>query len=247
MEYKKIGASLLLTSTLVWSYASQAHYADLNNPKFNVGVTLGHMTIQGNAPFNFTNLTPAGTGARVQKMSNSNVLYGATAGADWFYQRLMIGLGASLEGNQADKAQRFNLEAPIGTFQNAQFQYARGASTQAFIRLGYKIADYMMPYVKAGLNSSRDDMTFTANTVSGIGAGARYNYTLTDRINTPLLGIGLEVPLFLYRFSMRFEYNYIASDEVRMSAPADNGLGTIRVNFRPETHQAKLAWVWNFS
>jgi hypothetical protein len=243
MGYGKITSGLLVAVILSCG-AFQANAMDVNNPTWNLGVSIGHVSRSGDTTFAFSQGTAATTGANVRRLSDAGSLYGLLFGADWMHNRALFGLGLTLDWQNTSDLEGFHMVVP-NTNHGTEFSYERGLTLGFFGRVGYQVADYAIPYLKVGGQTSRDKMKFRDTVFAGgvLPAGT-IDTTINDRVTALVLGAGLEIPTFVYNTSLRFEYNYVNPETVMMHT----GYANVRsdVTYKPDEHVAKLSWVWNF-
>jgi opacity protein-like surface antigen len=114
-------------------------------------------------------------------------------------------------------------------------------------RLGYEVTCYFMPYLRAGVETSRQHLDFSATTVglaaniAALGEGER-------RVTRFVGGIGAEFPIPVCKgLSLRAEYNYHSKGSALEVASLASDLGTLAVaDIKPQMNTAKASIVWNF-
>lgn len=161
-------------------------------------------------------------------------LFGAELAADW-------------QDTDADRPFAGTVfDAGVATGISGSLHYDRETIIGLTGRAGYEISPYILLYVRAGAEWSRDKLFVTASTaapstLSGTVEGRR---TVTRFIG----GIGLEFPVpIMTGLSFRTEYNYHSKGKaVEASGLANDGATLVVADAKPRTSSIKASLVWNF-
>ncbi|MBS0287191.1 MAG: outer membrane beta-barrel protein [Proteobacteria bacterium] len=129
---------------------------------------------------------------------------------------------------------------------NAASTYEREWVVGLTGRMGYEIATYLMPYVRAGLEWSDDELSYIQtsnnNVVTAQGDGSQDSLRL-------IAGIGAEIPFpMVDGLSMRVEYDYHAKGKrVDLDAAAAGNQNPLFVHAsrKPYTQTGIISVVWN--
>lgn len=156
----------------------------------------------------------------------NNWLFGAELNADWHYYEGTRNFAFTQNGTGVALAARFRRNLAIGISG----------------RVGYQVMDYLMPYLRLGVEVSKDKM-YTEFMV------ANSFFTANDQLRTYRFfgGIGLEAPIsWVAGLSVRFELNHHKEGKaVRpMGRLADGTL--IYTEQAPKMFSGKLSLVYNF-
>lgn len=130
----------------------------------------------------------------------------------------------------------------------ASVKFERGTTYQFSGRAGWWLMPSFMPFVRLGLQYSRDQIHFSAPVRQVFG---QESFSAKESVWSGLAGIGVEIPVF-GPTSMRAEFNYIYSpsttwtDDVNTLVGTNVMLGGSHRVDHPKSYIGKVAWVWNF-
>ncbi len=184
-----------------------------------------------------------------QRYSVKGALYGLLGGYQVECQGWIWGAEASIDWQDLNRNRGLvypdlapNLSSLLSW--SAVSKYKRGPIIALTGRMGYEMAPYFIPYLRAGIEGSEEslEVTFTGNPGS-----------ITLRKSNHLLhyvvGFGAETPLGCTPVTIRLEYNF----ESRCKSLESNGLLNdpifkpfFTVEMHPRTQVGKLSLVWNF-
>lgn len=133
---------------------------------------------------------------------------------------------------------------PVGIVGTAH--YDRETIFGLTARAGYEISPYIMLYLRAGAEWSRDKLFVTAstNSITPLFGSIEGRRTVTRFIG----GIGFEMPVpIMTGLSFRAEYNYHSKgSSVEASGLATDGSTFVVADAKPRTNSVKASLVWNF-
>jgi hypothetical protein len=120
--------------------------------------------------------------------------------------------------------------------------YKQGVLFGLTSRLGYEVIRYFVPYLRLGIEVSRDKL----NVVEGSPTGM----VDTEGFHTDwavVSGIGAEMPiLMIMGLSFRLEYDYHYKQRTLSNrALSTDGVTTVLSHANSHLHTAKIAFVWN--
>ena len=186
------------------------------------------------------------------KFSDDGAVLGAVIGYEW--DGHPSNLVASLEfivtwcDISKTKGYQYTDNLGLGTSLVGQAKFDRNAQLELSGRLGIKGPRLWTPYLRLGGVVSNDELTYALDVSQG-------NFLQSDHMSQKdrawgwLAGAGVEVPLFadsivpMLRTSVvRFEYNYIRSERIKMddiNAPYNGQYST-----RPTTHIFKVGLIF---
>lgn len=174
--------------------------------------------------------------------------------------RTLLGLEGNIDFHSFEESKQVafsdnaiqNLPASLNPAYAATVKFERGTTYQITGRAGWWLMPSFMPFVRLGLQYSRDQIHFSAPARQVAG---QRSFTAKEDVWSGVGGIGVEIPVF-GPTSMRVEFNYIYSpsttwtDDVNVSG-LNGGVGSVmlggshRVD-HPKSYVGKVAWVWNF-
>jgi opacity protein-like surface antigen len=111
-------------------------------------------------------------------------------------------------------------------------------------RFGYEVYEQVLPYVRLGVQSSRDKLDVLVS-VPSAAVGVEVNDQ--HRVYRLLTGIGVEVPIpMLMGLSFRMEYNYLPKGGTLAGQALATDLVTIvTASIRPKAHTGLISFVFN--
>ena len=203
---------------------------------FVAGVDVGYESRSGHINLNLANTAGTVTGAKSQKLADSGTIYGLLGGYQLWYKNWFGGLEGHVDFNRYENARRFVTQlTALGTL-NSEAQHIQHNRYGVTARLGLNVPPFFMPYIKGGAEYSKNTINVA---VVGVDQFA-YNKNHWAWI----VGLGVEVPFFSEKTSLRLEYNYKQSSRFTWTDSLDTLRGTH--TYKPHVHQAKFAWTWNF-
>lgn len=237
---------ILTTATLcMLSSSALAAYTG----HFLVGIEGGY-SMQNGTPYMLVQGYPAFNVARVDlnnDLDNDGGIAGAFAGYEvsdgfWF-----AGLEASISVQDVGETKQFAGTYPSvgGVLPYAiNLDYSRGITVGVSGRVGAKAHEWVYPYVRLGVEGSKDKVFINGFTTS---LGNVLSFDDRQYNGRLLLGAGLEVP-FHPNISVRAEYNYSTTNGTFAHVPASvaTGLSSIDVYHKPNNHVIKAAITWKF-
>lgn len=180
-------------------------------------------------------------------LDNDGGVIGGFAGYEvtdgfWF-----AGLEANFSVQDIGKPKDFsgNLSTVTANFPyTVNLDYSRGLTMGVSGRIGMKIHEWFYPYVRLGVEGSKDKI-FVTSFVTSLG-----NVTVYDdrQYNGRLLlGAGGEIPVHP-NISLRVEYNYIHNNGTFAHVIASPGTAgnSMNIYHKPNQHTIKGAITWNF-
>jgi len=127
-----------------------------------------------------------------------------------------------------------------GAFANISTQ--KDAVYGVSARFGYKVDPCFVPYLRVGAQGGDQKFFITYTGLTGVPAWDHFEAKKTQW--NWLLGIGLEVPFFSKKTTLRFEYDYLPAQQINFTDIQDPVQVTHHYN--PHSHMLKLQWAWNF-
>lgn len=237
---KKLGSALCL-ATVLWVGTANAQW----ERNWLLGVSVGYadqeatlglyepanpLATAGQGPLD-DNLFTWGVFTGYQAVCN-NWLYGLELNMNWFYN---------------EKTHRYGLITAFGApggVATARYD----ADTQIGItgRIGYQFTDYFMTYVRAGVEGTREELSFTArDNASSVFVNAFGRRNVINFVG----GVGVELPILLPQIenlSFRMQYDYHASGKVvGATGVASDGVTFVFASARPHANTVSAAFVYN--
>ena len=242
MRVKVLHLASLLIAVFLSSSAAQAfEHNFLLGGEIGVESRHSHFTTRYQSP---TELDPGL--AQTLHVSSTRIVdagsfMGLLGGWQFRCHRWLAGIEANVDFHSFEEHHRFfisDTSPRAGTV-----EYDRGTTYGLILRGGYWITPFFMGYIKAGVQFSRDELTFADSPVAQF-LGEPIN-SEKDDIWGGVAGVGVEIPAF-GRSSVRAEFNYVRTDRFVIDDNVGALIGTHRVRY-PQSYIGKLAWVWNFT
>ncbi len=185
-----------------------------------------------------------------QRYSEKGALYGLLGGYQVESQGWIWGLEANVEWQNLNRNRGF-VYADLAPNLSSLFswgvvsQYKRGTIIALSGRMGYEMAPYFIPYLRAGVEGSEDSLEVTFTGIPGT-----ITLQQSHQLLHYLVGFGAETPLACTPMTIRLEYNFHS----RAKSFQLNGLLNdpifkpfFTAEMHPRTQSGKLSLVWNFS
>lgn len=238
---KKVRTILGLTSALLMSTAAQAWESN-----WLLGVSGGWTNISGNAEYSFSEAPfdqPVFLGD-ADDSDNSGSIWGVFAGYQARCNGWLLGGELNVDWHDHNDGNDFAFtdlddEAWVG---NTHFK--RETVVGLTGRLGYAVSSFFMPYLRAGIETSRDKLEIEATNVPDnivVSAdGSRRSYRFVG-------GVGAELPVpALMGLSIRAEWNYHSRGRsINADTLASDNVTVVNVSAKPHENTAKISLVWN--
>ena len=266
---KKSLTALLLCMAGLSSNANANIFSFMTAPGWDsnwlVGAKVGVASAQG--PFVLT-VVNADDGQNVynRKFHDESFMAGLLAGYQARCGRWLAGLELNADWRNLDSTHDFAdtssnlgipviiLPAPVGVLAGGSgfvgsVKYERNWALGLSARFGYAVANYLMPYIRLGVETSDDELSVSFLPVAGTFAGSQVAFSESDWTYRLFGGFGIEMPFpyLMEGLSVRAEYDYYHRGQgvtARTSAFANATGFTAEMKQRNQT--GTLALVWNF-
>lgn len=184
------------------------------------------------------------------RVSDTGSFMGLLAGWQFQCNRWLGGIEANVDFHSFEEHEAFiasdQLSTALAAFNPYQaiVKYERGTRIGAYLRGGYWVTPFFLGYLKAGVQFSRDQLTY-AIPARQVTPFSEPIINEKDDIWGVVGGVGLEFPAFAST-SVRVEYNYVRTEKFLVNDSVGRMQGTLRMK-SPDSHIGKVAWVWNFT
>lgn len=218
---------------------------------FSVGASVGGAFYR--EPFvsyvAYSNNVPLTQKASVGEFWDSDLIWGFLGGYEISCLGWIFGAEANINWYELDKTHPVRIQDAIGFNPwGGLITFERGPVVALVGRIGYKIAPYFHPYMRAGVETSKDTLTATYTSRRLILSPNTASVELEQRSYRWVVGLGAEFPLCMKtRPAIRLEYNYHAWGE-KMEANANLGLlpPFFTTSAHPKIHSGTASIVWHF-
>lgn len=246
---------ILTTATALFTMLAGPMLANAGMPAGHavVGVDVGYHSRSGDLESHYfaTPLNPLGVPAgtavasTTNKLSDSGTSIGLLAGYQWWCRDMFLGLEGHVDWGRYEKAKFFHFltSTPAGVNVSGQATYTQDTRYGITTRFGMKVPPFFMPYVRAGVEYSKHEVSL-ANIIFSANPPPYDHFSESHRMWSWLVGAGVEVPLFSKNVTIRAEYNYYPGRHFGFNENFDILGGNHDIKVR--THTGKLALVWNF-
>jgi len=244
----------------------RAYFVDspsVRNNNFLIGATLGYLSQKENFITTYTAPTlPVSIPIYVshsEKNTDGGMIMGLLAGWQYHFHRWLFGVEGSYDYQGFDKSHQFTYTegnaptAAVNNFATGTMLYDRGDIFGLTGRVGYFVTPGFMPYLRLGIQMSRDEVEYqsfigTATVTSG-RTGTQTIFpdysSKTKDVYGVVAGIGAELPTFIGASTIRVEYNFVRTESVIIEDNTFPIIGNHKFRY-PESHMGKVSWVWNF-
>ncbi len=157
----------------------------------------------------------------------------------------LMGLEFAVNWQDNGSDHYFTFPDALGNSWGASSHYTTGTVFDLTARMGFEqITAYFFPYIRAGIEVSRDKLSFNGTSSSGITASD----TGTGRVGRFIGGVGLEIPVpLMLGLAFRIEYNYHGKGRglEALALGSDNATLVI-ADEKPRTNSGIVSIIWNF-
>lgn len=237
---KKIGMTVCLSLALLGSTAAQAWKGN-----WLAGVSGGYASRQGNMDLNIIqdNLTQTTVS---HDLSENGFVGGLFAGYDTFCNNWMLGGELKVDWHDSDDNNGFYFADNLGTATIANATYDRGTTVGLSGRMGFALSRYLMPYLRLGVEGSRDKLSLS--TVNAAAPSVSASIDERRWVYRGLAGVGLELPIPKWeQLSFRAEYNFLSHGRsVTANGVASNNVTFLSASATQRTNEGRASLVWNF-
>lgn len=243
---KKLGKVLCLSSALLLSTAAQAAW----EANWLVGVSGAWGERSGNLNVDLedslvlppaVNLTSFG-----DDVDDSGWIWGVLGGYQARCNGLLFGAEISVDWSDHDDSHNIFFQDIFGDNWASNASYDRDAIVALSARFGYELTSFLLPYLRAGIETSRDKLNYNGIDITQNGAVA-FNVDGSRRVWRFLGGVGLEVPFAMFNgLSLRGEYNFHSRGRaVEADGTANDAITFVNAESKQHANSAKVSLVWN--
>lgn len=241
---KKLKIALCLSTALLASTTAQAQWQG----NWLLGVSGAYNWGDGNADFSAFNSTTGTLVAFSPSMDVDGWSWGILGGYQARCNGWLLGLELNVDWQDRDNTESFAFASAGNTVVGAStINFDRDTIVGLTARLGYEISDWFMPFVRAGVETSEDEISFStvitapAPTTVASSSGERRSWRFIG-------GVGAEIPVpVVAGLSLRLEYNYHSKGRaVEATGLASNNVTLVTVSTKQSDNSAKAALVYNF-
>lgn len=180
-----------------------------------------------------------------QKQEDNGLMGGVLGGYQARCHDWLFGGELNIEWQEVNREQAFAFTDALNIGYNASSSYSQRQMVALTGRFGYEMYPNFMPYVRLGVQSSKDKLIVRA-------ASANLQDSLdlesTRRVYRLTGGFGAEMPIYyLMGLSARAEYNFRArAGSISATELADDNQTLATISARPKAHAFIFALVFNF-
>jgi len=252
-------STLALLSTATHAYES---WPKMRNTNFLVGGGVGYLSQEEDFQ-SVAYTSPLGTPFSIEKQRISDTArsFNLLAGWQWHCYRWLAGVEADITshtlGSDHDPRSFAFRDTSTSAYLldvGGTLRYHRGPMLALTGRLGWFFTPGFLPYIRAGVQVSRDEGQYKVTAIrTPVGGGGPPGPSIvsddyaSDKQNIyGFVGaFGLEFPTFIGASTLRFEYKYVRTEQLVIEDRTGAVFGTHRFQ-KPETSQIGVVWVWNF-
>lgn len=265
MNVTQITKAVGLTGLMLASTAASAGWQG----NFLIGAEGGYAWRDGHLNQRIVDYSNAGALRFILSTQDNSLSFADSAGFGGLlvgYQaqcnRLLLGLEANFDWHGTEDNKPFhhlagtNPEILPVEHHFATASYERGFTVGLSARAGYEVTRWLMPYIRLGIETSRDTLRYNSELLTpGIAALPVQVYAQGEERSYRFVGgAGLEFDTYIDELTFRVEYNYVPnSKRVKASAgtvdTAVLAFSPIQEHFvdtKQDQHVAKAALVYNF-
>lgn len=243
---KKINTALFVLATVFGAQAANAQW------EYNwlLGVSGGYADRDGD--LSLTTFEPAPNftlNTFTTELEDSGFIGGVLGGYQARCNGWLFGAELAVDWQDTDSDRPFAFTLIDGNGLQTGFagsaHYDRDALFGLTGRAGYEFSQYIMGYLRAGVEWSRDKLSVSAATANNaVISSIDGSRTVTRFVG----GVGIELPVpIMTGLSFRAEYNYHSKGKaVEASGLASDAATLVVADSKPRTNAGKASLVWNF-
>lgn len=236
---KKIGTALCLSALL----ASSAAQADWEG-NWLFGVSAGYGGRAGDVDVTVNNTATGSSVTAGQDLSKNGWLWGLLAGYQVRCNDWLFGGEFALDWLHRNHSEQFAFVETATRSWTSTNKYKQDAIAALTARVGYEVATFFLPYLRAGIETSKD----TLNTYGVANTGTVYAAEDNHRSWRFVGGVGAEFPIpDLAGLSLRLEYNYHSKGSaVDANVLASDNVSVVHTSTKQHANTGKASLVYNF-
>ncbi len=240
MSMKQISKIMGLSTALLMTTAADAGWKG----NFLLGVEGGFAARDAELNLLATEIgAGAGQAGFAKNHADNGAIWGLLGGYQVTCNRLLLGMEASVSWQDFGERKNFHFVDATPEHYNIAAEHERDTVVGLTFRAGYKVTPWMMPYLRAGAETSNETIIFASNNFT---AGTALGLEDSRRAYRFVGGAGLEFPL-IHQAVLRLEYNYSSRGRgAAATGVVPVSLETISADIKPNQHAGLLALVWNF-
>lgn len=240
MNTKNLTKLVGLTSLLMASTAANAGWQG----NFLLGIEGGYAWRDAELNTHTTEPAPLlAVSEAAQNHHDSGFIWGILGGYQIKCNRYLFGLEANVSWQDVGERKFYHFVDGDGDHYSNNAEHERDTVYGLTFRAGYQLTPWMMPYLRAGAETSEETVIFNGTNVTDGTAISLEDDRQAVRF---VGGAGVEFPLYLQSV-LRLEYNYSSRGRgAAAQGQTPGSLELVHVDIKPNQHAAKLAFVWNF-
>ncbi len=242
---KKLGTVICMSTALMASSAANAAW----EWNWLVGASAGYADRSGDLSMGMTDsaaaAVPFGVTEVVKTHNDSGFVWGLLGGLQAHCNGWVFGGELNVDWRDIDDTRNFAFTSASANANSTSARFDRGAVVGLSGRAGYEFLPYFMPYVRLGVETSKDELTVAGTDATPLTYGAtnsKRNYRL-------VAGLGAEIPIpSVHGLSLRMEYNYISkgNNSITMSSTGSDAATLVTARMNPRTNMGKASLIYNF-
>jgi opacity protein-like surface antigen len=211
---------------------------------FLVGVESGYGWRDGQLTVNVTEAFPNTAQSGIAKDNYDNgFIWGIVAGYQVICHKLLFGGEINAGFQDIGQAKSFHAVDTTGDQYVVHVDHDRGTIYGFTLRTGYLLTPWLLPYIKAGFETSYEKLYLAAMNITQNG-----NFALDHerRVYRFVGGAGAELPI-IFKLAFRLEYNWVSRGRGAHAYGVEpNSMETVNAELKAPQHSAKGVFVWNF-
>lgn len=240
---KTLRNTLLLSTALMLPAAANAAW----EWNWLVGGSVGYADRSADISMSFADSNVLPITEVVRNHNDSGAVWGLLGGLQAHCNGWVFGGELNVDWRDFDDPRSFAFATNAANQIAGSARFDQGTVVGISGRMGYEFLPYFMPYVRLGVETSKDELTINATDATTPTAYIAQN----DKRNYRLVaGVGAEVPVpKVHGLSIRVEYNYVTKSNNSVTVAATDTLtgafnSTGKIN--PRTNMGKASLVYNF-
>ncbi len=236
---KNLKNVLFLSTALLLSTGAQAQW----ETNWLLGIEGGWGQTSGNLNVNMT--SPTGKATSVSEdLNNSGYIWGFLGGYQARCNQWLAGLELNVDWQNKNAQNNFAFTDAVNAGWYGDANFKRETTVGLTARGGYAVAPWFLPYIRLGIETSRDKLNYAAGSTTNITvaeSGSHRSYRFVG-------GVGVEMPIpALMCLSLRLEYDYHGKGSaVNANSIASDSATFVSTSTKQHNNTGIAALVWNF-
>lgn len=174
---------------------------------------------------------------------DTGFLGGVFAGYQWKEDLFTWALNLALDWNEIDEDHHYHAKDAAGDNFLVRSRYEREFFYGVSARMGYQASEFIMPFVRVGIERSMNRLRFRADNTNNPDIPILIlDRSLSHHKTGYVLGLGVDIPVLYKNTHLRLEYQYHLCGDIHYTLV--NNLFSAQAVFQPKVHFVTIGLQW---